>query len=203
MSEGWRRYVAASEGFLVAEKRRGLFRHAVGWGEMDSMGHVNNVTYARWAESARINWALNIARHVDPNNKGKWESLWTSTGLGLILRSIKVDYKFPMEYPDRVTVYHKLGSLGEDSFKLDGVILSEKHQRVAARCVEDIVIYNYRPGDGQKPGKARIPGFMGDVFGETLRLQKEAAEDAGEEMEEIEERVDRLEKQVMARKEMK
>jgi len=108
-----------------------------------------------------------------------------------------------MEYPDRVTVYHKLGSLGEDSFKLDGVILSEKHQRVAARCVEDIVIYNYRPGDGQKPGKARIPGFMGDVFGETLRLQKEAAEDAGEEMEEIEERVDRLEKQVMARKEMK
>jgi len=34
LSEGWRRYVAASEGFLVAEKRRGLFRHAVGWGEM-------------------------------------------------------------------------------------------------------------------------------------------------------------------------
>jgi hypothetical protein len=26
--------VAASEGFLVAEKRRGLFRHAVVWGEM-------------------------------------------------------------------------------------------------------------------------------------------------------------------------
>jgi acyl-CoA thioesterase FadM len=57
-------------------------------------GHVNNVTYTRWAESARINWAWNIAKHVDPANNQKWSELWTPRSTGLILRSIKVDYKF-------------------------------------------------------------------------------------------------------------
>lgn len=33
----WRQLVAGSEGFLTAEGRRGLWNHAVVWGEMDSM----------------------------------------------------------------------------------------------------------------------------------------------------------------------
>ena len=33
----WRDYVAASEGFLTDEKRAGLYRHKVVWGEMDIM----------------------------------------------------------------------------------------------------------------------------------------------------------------------
>lgn len=58
------------------------------------MGHVNNVTYVRYAESARVNWTRNIGLHIDPANKDKWTNLLNSTGIGLILRSIKVDYKF-------------------------------------------------------------------------------------------------------------
>jgi len=34
----WRELVASSEGFLTAEGRRGLHRHRVVWGEMDTMG---------------------------------------------------------------------------------------------------------------------------------------------------------------------
>src|ERR1700712_3407208 len=33
----WRELVAGSEGFLTVEGRRGLWNHAVAWGEMDSM----------------------------------------------------------------------------------------------------------------------------------------------------------------------
>lgn len=58
------------------------------------MGHVNNVTYVRYAESARVNWTRNIGLHIDPANKDKWTNLLSSKGIGLILRSIKVDYKF-------------------------------------------------------------------------------------------------------------
>lgn len=58
------------------------------------MGHVNNVTYVRYAESARVNWTRNIGLHIDPANKDKWTNLLNSTGIGLILRSIKIDYKF-------------------------------------------------------------------------------------------------------------
>lgn len=57
-------------------------------------GHVNNVNYVRYAESARVNWTRNIGNHIDEANKKKWLALLSSTGIGLILRSIKVDYKF-------------------------------------------------------------------------------------------------------------
>lgn len=55
---------------------------------------MNNVTYTRYAESARINWAWNYAVHIDPEHKKEWSELWTPRGEGLILRSIRTDYKF-------------------------------------------------------------------------------------------------------------
>jgi len=57
-------------------------------------GHVNNVTYVRYAESGRINWAQNYANFIDPKHKREWSELWTPSGEGLILRSIKTDFKF-------------------------------------------------------------------------------------------------------------
>lgn len=36
----------------------------------------------------------NFATHMDPANKKAWMNLVGSTGIGLILRSIKIDYKF-------------------------------------------------------------------------------------------------------------
>lgn len=57
-------------------------------------GHVNNVTYVKYAESGRINWAQNFANYIDPKHKKEWSELWTPKGNGLILRSMKTDYKF-------------------------------------------------------------------------------------------------------------
>ena len=37
LAKDWRELIAGSEGFLTAEGRRGLWNHAVVWGEMDSM----------------------------------------------------------------------------------------------------------------------------------------------------------------------
>jgi hypothetical protein len=34
VSEDWRSFVAGSEGFLTARQWRGLYRHAVVWGDM-------------------------------------------------------------------------------------------------------------------------------------------------------------------------
>lgn len=56
-------------------------------------GHVNNVVYNRYAESARVNWGLNFAT-MDPAHTAEWTQLMTPTGIGLILRSIRTDYKF-------------------------------------------------------------------------------------------------------------
>lgn len=64
-------------------------------------GHVNNVTYVRYAESARVNWTRNIGTHLDIAHKKEWWSLLNNTGIGLILRSIRVDYKF-VRPPERI-----------------------------------------------------------------------------------------------------
>jgi hypothetical protein len=55
---------------------------------------VNNVMYIRYAESARVNWAYNYAVHIDPGNRRQWDELCTPRGDGMILRSMKTDYKF-------------------------------------------------------------------------------------------------------------
>jgi hypothetical protein len=77
----------------------------------------------------------------------------------------------PMMYPDHISVYHKLHSApGEtDALLLDVVILSELHQRPAARLFEDCALYDYRKGK-----KATMPPWMTDAFKETWRLQEEA-----------------------------
>ncbi|KAF2814198.1 uncharacterized protein BDZ99DRAFT_459904 [Mytilinidion resinicola] len=159
---------------------------------MDSMGHVNNVTYNRYAESARIQWALNFANSIDPDRKHEWSQLWTNRGTGLILRSIRTDYKFPMEWPDHVTVLHKLRSMptpDTDHFILDVVILSELHRRPAARCVEDIVVYDYKKGK-----KATLQTFMVDKFRETFELQEQAKAKYGSRVLDMLQRVELLEK---------
>jgi acyl-CoA thioesterase FadM len=57
-------------------------------------GHINNVMYVRYAESARVNWARNFAKYIDPENAERWNGLMGSKGKGLILRSMTTEYKF-------------------------------------------------------------------------------------------------------------
>ncbi|KAL2355977.1 hypothetical protein BJ546DRAFT_969478 [Cryomyces antarcticus] len=104
MARDWRELLAGSEGFLTGKDRRGTYRREVVWGEMDSMGHVNNVTYNRYAESARITWAQKYARNIDPAHQEAWSELWTPKGDGLILRSIKTDFKFVRLFPHSSTI---------------------------------------------------------------------------------------------------
>ncbi|RDL41114.1 Uncharacterized protein BP5553_01093 [Venustampulla echinocandica] len=191
LGEDWRDLVAGREGFLVDKKRAGMLRQQVVWGEQDSMSHVNNVTYVRWAESARINWAYNYALHADPEHKNEWCELWTPRGNGLILRSIRTDYKFPMTWPDHISVFHKLRSLPsptDSHFVLDVMILSELHQRPAARCVEDIVVYDYLQGR-----KTAIIPFMMDAFLRTWEEQEKEKQRVTQQISMIEGIVGKLE----------
>lgn len=147
--------------------------------------------YVRYAESGRVNWVQNYAQYHDPLHRKEWEELSTPRGDGMILRSIKTDFKFPMSWPDRISVYHKLKALPSDksdSFTLDVLILSEKHQRAAARCVEDIVLYDYR-----RSQKISVRPFMLEQFSKTWDAQQEAKRKNEARVGELLERVQRLE----------
>lgn len=96
-----------------------------------------------------------------------------------------------MEWPDRISVYHKLRNLpsGEtDSFILDVVILSHKHQRPAARCIEDIVVYDYRARR-----KTNLRPYMADAFVETFELQEREKKTCLDEVRSLQSKVRELE----------
>lgn len=195
----WRDLLAGSEGFLTGG-RRGLDRHQVAWGEMDSFGHVNNVNYYRYAETARVNWITNFAVHVDPAHRTEWAELMSPKATGLIMRSLKADFKFPMVYPDKISVYHKLrirpeGDPAPSAFMLDCIVLSHEHRRIAARLEEDIVVYDYKKGQ-----KTSMPGYMRDLFSETYSMQEEQMRKARTRIWGLLEAVERLEKETWDRK---
>lgn len=98
----------------------------------------------------------------------------------------------PMTWPDRVTVYHKLRTAPkstDDSFILDVMILSEVRQRPAARCLEDVVTYDY--GEGRKTA---LPPFMLEAFQSTFELQERAKAENSKKISNLLEKVQALEK---------
>ena len=155
----------------------------------------------------------NIAQ-IDSEHEREWKRLVTSQGEGLIIRSIRTDYKFvifckpihpnathheadeypkPMTWPDRISVYHKLRSApaeNSDSFILEAIILSEVHQRIAARCVEDNVVYDYTQGR-----KTAMRPFMRDFFRDVFRRQEEARDIHLHRIKDLLGRVELLEKE--------
>lgn len=77
-----------------------------------------------------------------------------------------------MTWPDRVSVFHKLKSRPDESSEsiiLDVVIISESKQRAAARCLEDVVVYDYRSSK-----RTTLPPFMLNQFQRTFELQEAA-----------------------------
>lgn len=197
IAKDWHNLVAGSEGFLTSKERAGLDRQAVVWGEQDIMGHVNNVQYVRFAESGRCNWTRNYGTYFDVQNRRLWEEVLTSKNVGLILKSITVDYKFPMTWPDRISVYHKIRDKPSESTMsliLDVMILSEMKQRPAARCLEDVAIYNYKLGR-----TSTLPSFMLDQFTETFELQEQTKKENLAKVKTISDHVALLEKQTWDR----
>jgi acyl-CoA thioester hydrolase len=56
----------------IPERKKLVFEMTmpIRWGDMDSMGHVNNTTYFRYLETARIDWLHTINAVPDPTKEG-------------------------------------------------------------------------------------------------------------------------------------
>ncbi|OLN90028.1 hypothetical protein CCHL11_07206 [Colletotrichum chlorophyti] len=185
----WLDLLGGREGFLTGPGWRGLDSHTVTWG--DQVSHVNNVVYNKYAEAARFNWLRNFAAK-DPEHRDEWTDLMTPRGIGLIMRSIKTDYKFPMGFPDNVTVLHKLvakPTYESDYILLEGLLISENHRRPAARCFEDIVVYDYRTAK-----RTQLKLFMVDRLRDAYDAQETSRARCEERVNGLIEAVERIEK---------
>ncbi|EGU74099.1 hypothetical protein FOXB_15378 [Fusarium oxysporum f. sp. conglutinans Fo5176] len=168
--QNWLQLLAGQQGFLTDKKWRGLDNHQLLWGDMDSMGHVNNVMYNRYVETGRVHFIRQHSEDAAEHEKAQWDDLPTPRSLGLILRSITTEYKFPLEFPDHITVLYKLLEAPTNestSLKMEAWILLEQYRRLAARCIDDTVIYDYTTAK-----KTVLKPFMVHKFQETFSMQQ-------------------------------
>ncbi|KAG5355389.1 hypothetical protein CJU90_4436 [Yarrowia sp. C11] len=138
------------KGYDVANA--GMKSHKVAWGDHDSFNHVNNCVYLKWFETARVN----MFNQVMGQHKGdEFKLFMTPKAIGPILRSGDLEWRYPVQFPDTVTVMHKVEPLDSpDRFILRGVVVSHNAKKVAARIKEIIVTVDYRKGGVKAP----IPG---------------------------------------------
>ena len=97
----------------------------VRWGDMDAFNHVNNASYLRYIEEARVAWF----RALVPN-------AWADVDCAPILAAATVNYRRPIGWPERVRVTLHAERLGTKSLTLghriesatvDGVLYADGH----------------------------------------------------------------------------
>ena len=106
----------------------------VAWGEMDAFGHVNNIVYFRYFETARIAFLIAIGL-ADPDS---------NNGIGPILASTHCRFRLPLSFPDTVRVGARCSDLSEDRFTMEYRVVSNAQNAVAAEGGGVVVAFNYR-----------------------------------------------------------
>ncbi|OCH96302.1 Thioesterase/thiol ester dehydrase-isomerase [Obba rivulosa] len=123
-----------------------FWEQPVVWGDHDAFQHVDNVRYVRFFESSRIKWMRALAREI--GGPQRENAILRAQGVGLILKSISVDYKRPVTYPDTLLVAHKVhtglrAKAPRTHFHFAGAIYSYAQQRVVTTCDSVLVWYDY------------------------------------------------------------
>lgn len=126
----------------------------VAWGEMDALGHVNNVVYFRYLECARVEFMRRCGM----------TELRTPQGIGVILQHVQCRFRRPLLFPDTVTITARVTSIESDRFTLDHEIISAAQDLVAAVGTSTIVTYDYT-----NKTKVPIPGDLRRAI-ESMRL---------------------------------
>jgi acyl-CoA thioester hydrolase len=118
---------------------------SIHWGEMDALGHVNNVVYFRYLESARVS-------HIRALGFDELRSMPSPQGgkIGFILQATSARFRKPLFYPDALRVTSRLRSIDADRFTLEHEIISTQQSCVAALGEGTIVTFDYAT-------KAKVP----------------------------------------------
>jgi len=122
----------------------------VAWGEMDALGHVNNIVYFRYFENGRAQYMTQI---------GFFDARADQPTVGPILASINCRFRYPLTYPDSVTVGVRVTTLGADRFTVQHRVVSQQANVIAAEGEGVVVSYDYRRGQ-----KAPLPAAVREAI---------------------------------------
>ena len=91
----------------IPEQKKLVFetRIAMRWGDMDAMGHLNNATYFRYMETARIDWFRSIGCVTDVRGEGP------------VIANAFCNFYRQFEYPDEVLLKTYVSDPGRTTFE--------------------------------------------------------------------------------------
>jgi len=103
----------------------------VQWGDQDAIGHVNNTTFIRWFESARIAYLERVqVMHAEP--------------VGPILAAVHCNFRQQVKYPCDVVIGARVAKTGRTSLSMQhAVFLAGDANLLLADGDSVVVMFNY------------------------------------------------------------
>ncbi len=96
------------------EDFRQFIKMPVRWGDMDSLGHVNNAKFFTYDESGRLAYFEQLARD-DPKFFKEY---------GLILASISCDFLMQLHYPAELDIGTRVARIGRSSMNTQAAMFN-------------------------------------------------------------------------------
>ena len=91
------------------------------WGDTDMLGHINNVLYARYYESARTSYLREVLE-IDFINNDR---------TGIILADMKISYLQQLHHPAAMRIGARISRLGGSSLQLDAAVFVENDKPIS------------------------------------------------------------------------
>lgn len=95
-----------------------IFEQKIAWGDMDAFGHVNNVMYYRYMESARI-W------YFDQLDIFSYD-------VNTVVASNQCKYLSPVFYPDTLKIGARVEEIRNSAFRMSYLLWSTTQEKVVA-----------------------------------------------------------------------
>jgi len=129
------------------------FSHAAEavFGDLDAMGHVNNVVYLKWIETARIAYWIRVTGqkiHVGPPAPGgashePGPGIMSGALIDMILARTEIDYRSPVSYGEHLDVFVRTAQIKRSSLVLEYAVRAKADERVVAEARTVVVCYDY------------------------------------------------------------
>ncbi|KAF9528939.1 Thioesterase/thiol ester dehydrase-isomerase [Crepidotus variabilis] len=135
---------------------KSFWEQRIVWGDHDSFQHVNNVRYVRFFESARIKWMMSVGEILGGPQRAR--DMLDGRGISLILKSIEVQFRRPVTFPDTLLIGYKVlptpeGHTDLATFFVKASAYSLDQKAFVAHSKEALVWYDYDKLKKTDPGE--------------------------------------------------
>ncbi|MBK5257421.1 MAG: acyl-CoA thioesterase [Vicinamibacteria bacterium] len=122
------------------------------FGDLDGMGHVNNVVYLKWLETARIDYWIHVTgqkTHLGLPQEGgashdPGPGVMSGALIDMILARTEIDYRSPVSYGEKLDVFIRTSVIKRSSVVFEYAVRARTDDRLVAEARTVVVCYDYQ-----------------------------------------------------------